>query len=50
MGNQPHSEVGALAVFLDRFFGGAELLKEYLDAKIRIIPSPRSKIVERIHR
>ena len=50
IGNQPHSEVGALAVFLDRFFGGAELLKEYLDAKIRIIPSPRSKIVERIHR
>ncbi|MEM2299320.1 MAG: tRNA (cytidine(56)-2'-O)-methyltransferase, partial [Thermofilaceae archaeon] len=38
IGNQPHSEVGALAVFLDRFFGGAELLKEYLDAKIRIIP------------
>lgn len=48
IGNQPHSEVSALAVFLDRLFGGAELTKEFKDAKIKVVPSPRGKIVKRI--
>src|SRR4030067_804437 len=29
IGNQPHSECAALAVFLDRFFGGKELSKGF---------------------
>jgi len=45
IGNQPHSEVAALAVFLDRLFEGRELTKEFKGAKIRIIPSPRGKKV-----
>jgi len=43
IGNQPHSEVAAVAVFLDRFFEGKELIKEFGNAKIRVIPSERSK-------
>jgi len=45
IGNQPHSEVAAVAVFLDRFFEGKELIKEFENAKLRIIPSERSKKV-----
>lgn len=40
--NQPHSEVSALAVFLDRFYQGEELKKDF-KGKYRIIPSARSK-------
>jgi len=43
IGNQPHSECGSLAVFLDRFFDGAELAKSFADAKVRIIPQKRGK-------
>lgn len=43
IGNQPHSECAALAVFLDRFFEGNELAKEFGNAKIRIIPQERGK-------
>lgn len=43
IGNQPHSECAALAVFLDRFFEGKELTKEFRNAKIRIIPQERGK-------
>jgi tRNA (cytidine56-2'-O)-methyltransferase len=45
IGNQPHSEIAAVAVFLDRFFNGKELIKEFKNAKIRIIPSERYKKV-----
>jgi len=45
IGNQPHSEVAALAVFLDRLFNGQELLNLFEDAKIQIIPSTNSKKV-----
>ncbi|MDI6884193.1 MAG: tRNA (cytidine(56)-2'-O)-methyltransferase [Hadesarchaea archaeon] len=48
VGHQPHSEVAALAVFLDRLFGGAELKKEFKNKKLRIIPSPKGKKVEKI--
>ncbi len=48
IGNQPHSEVAALAVFLDRLYGGKELEREFPDAKIKIIPSPRGKKVVRV--
>jgi tRNA (cytidine56-2'-O)-methyltransferase len=45
VGSQPHSEVAALAIFLDRLFQGRELKIIYTDAKIAIIPSPRGKVV-----
>ncbi len=43
IGNQPHSECAALAVFLDRFFEGRELAKKFKKAKIAIIPQERGK-------
>jgi tRNA (cytidine56-2'-O)-methyltransferase len=43
LGHQPHSEVSALAVFLDRLFAGSELTRTFKDAKIRIIPSHNGK-------
>lgn len=48
IGNQPHSEVAALAVFLDRLFKGKELIKQFENARIKIIPSPHGKRVIRI--
>ena len=41
--NQPHSEVAALAVFLDRFFEGKELKKHFQKAKIKITPQEKGK-------
>jgi tRNA (cytidine56-2'-O)-methyltransferase len=46
IGNQPHSECAALAVFLDRFFAGEELAKDFGGAKMRIVPSARGKKVK----
>ena len=43
IGNQPHSECAALAVFLDRFFEGKELAKKFGNAQIKIIPRARGK-------
>ncbi|MEM4586192.1 MAG: tRNA (cytidine(56)-2'-O)-methyltransferase [Desulfurococcaceae archaeon] len=48
IGNQPHSEVAALAVFLDRFYGGKELYLNFQNAKVRIIPSTRGKRVVKV--
>jgi tRNA (cytidine56-2'-O)-methyltransferase len=45
VGNQPHSEIAALAVFLDRLLGGKGLKKKY-KGKMTIIPNPRGKTVE----
>ncbi len=44
VGNQPHSEVAALAIFLDRLFEGKELLSEF-EGGLKIVPSPRGKQV-----
>jgi tRNA (cytidine56-2'-O)-methyltransferase len=44
--NQPHSEVAALAVFLDRLFEGRELDREWVDAERRVVPQARGKRVE----
>jgi tRNA (cytidine56-2'-O)-methyltransferase len=41
--NQPHSEVAALAVLLDRVHQGKELSKDDFCGKIAIIPDPRGK-------
>ncbi|MEM0007390.1 MAG: tRNA (cytidine(56)-2'-O)-methyltransferase [Candidatus Bathyarchaeia archaeon] len=47
IGNQPHSECASLAVFLDRFFEGKELAKNFENAKLMIIPQKRGKKVTR---
>ncbi len=41
--NQPHSEVAALAVFLDRIFQGEELGREFSGWRQKIIPQERGK-------
>ncbi|MGM0591055.1 MAG: tRNA (cytidine(56)-2'-O)-methyltransferase [Halobacteriota archaeon] len=43
--NQPHSEVAALAVFLDRLFDGRELDREWRDAERRVVPRATGKRV-----
>ncbi|MFO7872445.1 MAG: tRNA (cytidine(56)-2'-O)-methyltransferase [Candidatus Undinarchaeales archaeon] len=43
--NQPHSEAGALSVFLDRFFEGKELEIEFEGAERRIVPKEKGKKV-----
>lgn len=48
IGNEPHSECSALAVFLDRYFEGKELSKEFKGAKVKIIPMKRGKKLERM--
>lgn len=50
IGNQPHSEVSALAVFLDRLWSGAELNLCFQDAKYYIVPSARGKVVRAVER
>lgn len=45
IGHQPHSEVAALAVFLDRLFEGRELDRCFKNAKMNIIPSQAGKRV-----
>jgi tRNA (cytidine56-2'-O)-methyltransferase len=44
--NQPHSEIAALAVFLDRLFEGAELDREWVDADREVVPQATGKRVE----
>ncbi|PKP58569.1 MAG: tRNA (cytidine(56)-2'-O)-methyltransferase, partial [Candidatus Altiarchaeales archaeon HGW-Altiarchaeales-1] len=44
IGNQPHSEVAALAVFLDKFFEGKETQKKF-NGKIEVIPKAQGKEV-----
>ncbi len=48
IGSQPHSEVAALAIFLDRLSEGRWINLVFKDAKIRVVPSPRGKRVERL--
>jgi tRNA (cytidine56-2'-O)-methyltransferase len=47
VGNQPHSEVSALAIFLDRFFEGTQLRREF-KGKMKIIPSEKRKRIQKI--
>ena len=44
VGNQPHSEVAALSIFLDKYTDGAWKKKRF-NGKIEILPSNRSKKV-----
>ncbi|MBU7022844.1 MAG: tRNA (cytidine(56)-2'-O)-methyltransferase [Theionarchaea archaeon] len=42
--NQPHSEVAALALFLDRYFQGIQFNKEFR-GNLRITPSKKDKLI-----
>ena len=44
VGNQPHSEVAALAIFLDRLKGGKAVERD-IEGRMKIIPNPRGKTV-----
>ena len=46
--NQPHSEIAALATFLDWLQEGRELEREFPNARLKIIPSLRGKKVLRL--
>lgn len=46
--NQPHSEVAALAVFLDRLFEDRELEREWEGADQRVVPQPSGKRVDTV--
>jgi tRNA (cytidine56-2'-O)-methyltransferase len=43
--SQPHSEIAALSIFLDRVFRGKELDKRFPKARRKIIPQERGKSV-----
>ncbi len=44
--NTPHSEVAALSIFLHEFFQGKELLKDFKNSKVKIIPQEHGKKVK----
>jgi len=46
IGSQPHSEVSALAILLDRIQQGSQFEKVFSGAKRKIIPTKRGKTVE----
>jgi tRNA (cytidine56-2'-O)-methyltransferase len=46
VGNQPHSEISALAILLDRVQQGHQFEKEFTGAKRKIIPTKKGKTVE----
>ena len=45
---QPHSEIAALAVFLDRLFEGKELSKKFPGAKIAVEPADKGKKIRKL--
>jgi len=45
IGSQPHSEISALAILLDRIQNGEQFLKSFLGAKRKIIPTKKGKNV-----
>lgn len=46
VGNQPHSEVAALALFMEGWFGEGGTQRHFPDARLIIHPSARGKSVE----
>jgi tRNA (cytidine56-2'-O)-methyltransferase len=45
IGNQPHSEISALAILLDRIQKGEQFKKNFLGAKRKIVPTKKGKNV-----
>lgn len=49
VGSQPHSEVAAVAITMDRIAEGEPLEKEFPDAELKIVPTERGKqVIENI--
>lgn len=48
VGNQPHSEIAALAIFLDRFTNGQALYSHREGGEIEVVPTVRGKRVVEI--
>ena len=49
VGSQPHSEVAAVAITMDRIADGEPLEREFPDAELTIIPTERGKkVIEKI--
>ena len=46
VGSQPHSEISALAILLDRIQKGEQFEKDFPDAKRKIIPTKNGKNVQ----
>ncbi len=46
--NQPHSEVAALALFLDYLQEGRELRAKFEGAELEVVPKRRGKAVKRL--
>lgn len=46
IGNQPHSEISALAIFLDRIFTGKQFKSIFADANLKIVPTEKGKKVQ----
>src|SRR5215210_2086975 len=46
IGNQPHSEIAALAIFLDRIFTGEQFKRVFADADLKIVPTEKGKKVQ----
>jgi tRNA (cytidine56-2'-O)-methyltransferase len=49
VGSQPHSEVAALALLLDRITHGGWETREFRGAKAKIVPSKKGKNVQQFH-
>lgn len=50
VGNQPHSEIAALALFLDYLQEGKELKSEFKGAELEIVPTRRGKeVIEKVN-
>ena len=45
IGNQPHSEVAALAIFLESCLGPIDEYSKFPGPKLRVLPSANGKIV-----
>ena len=46
VGSQPHSEISALAILLDRIQNGEQFEKDFPNAKRKIVPTKNGKNVE----
>lgn len=45
IGHQPHSEVAALAIYLDRIFKGLQLKAAFKNARLSILPREKGKTI-----
>ncbi len=49
VGHQPHSEVAALAIFLEKLTNGWVFEAEFEDSKIKIIPTAKGKRIVKVN-